>query len=138
MSLRLRVTVLVAVAVALAIVGASLVVYYTDRHELMGQVDNELEESRPLVLRPGPLQVPQRPGLKLLGERGSRHVRIAIGPRLVYVRGALAVVDVAVEKPRPGAALPTVQRFSTRTAPSGARVRVLTYAAQGRIVRISR
>ena len=138
MSLRLRVTVAVAVAVAVAIVGASLVVYYSDRRELMGQVDNELEESRPLVLRPGPLQVPQLPRLKLLGERGSRRVRIAIGPRVVYVRGALAVVDVAVQKPRPGEALPTAQRFSTRTAASGARVRALTYAARGRIVRISR
>jgi hypothetical protein len=42
MSLRLRLTVLASSAVAVAIVGASVVVYYTDRHELISQVDSDL------------------------------------------------------------------------------------------------
>ena len=42
MSFRLRLTVLASLAVAVAIVGASFVVYFTDRHELIGQVDSDL------------------------------------------------------------------------------------------------
>ena len=45
MSFRLRLTVLASLAVAVAIVGASVVVYYTDRHELIGQVDSDLSSS---------------------------------------------------------------------------------------------
>ena len=45
MSFRLRLTVLAALAVAVAIVGASVVVYYTDRHELLSQVDSDLSSS---------------------------------------------------------------------------------------------
>jgi methyl-accepting chemotaxis protein len=48
MSFRLRLTVLASLAVAVAIVGTSFVVYYTDRHELMGQVDTDLKESQSL------------------------------------------------------------------------------------------
>ncbi len=42
MTFRVRLTVLVAAAVAVAIVGASVVVYYTDRSQLMSQVDSDL------------------------------------------------------------------------------------------------
>ncbi len=45
MSFRLRLTVLASLAVAVAIVGASIVVYYTDRHELLSQVDSDLSSS---------------------------------------------------------------------------------------------
>ena len=45
MSFRLRLTMLVSLAVAVAIVGTSFVVYYTDRHELIGQVDSDLTQS---------------------------------------------------------------------------------------------
>ena len=45
MSFRLRLTVLASMAVAVAIVGASVVVYYTDRHALFSQVDNDLSSS---------------------------------------------------------------------------------------------
>ena len=45
MSFRLRLTVLASLAVAVAIVGASVVVYYTDRHELLSQVDSDLSSS---------------------------------------------------------------------------------------------
>lgn len=45
MTFRMRLTVLVSLAVAIAIVGASLVVYYTYRHDLMRQADGELAAS---------------------------------------------------------------------------------------------
>ncbi len=45
MSFRLRLTVLASLAVAVAIVGTSFVVYYTDRHELIAQVDSDLTQS---------------------------------------------------------------------------------------------
>jgi hypothetical protein len=45
MSFRLRLTVLASLAVAVAIVGASIAVYYTDRHELLSQVDSDLSSS---------------------------------------------------------------------------------------------
>ena len=48
MSFRLRLTALASLAVAVAIIGASFVVYYTDRHELIRQVDSDLSESRNL------------------------------------------------------------------------------------------
>jgi two-component system sensor histidine kinase MprB len=46
MSFRLRLTVLAALAVAVALVGASFVVYYTDRGELIDQVDSDLSASQ--------------------------------------------------------------------------------------------
>jgi two-component system, OmpR family, sensor histidine kinase MprB len=66
MSFRLRLTVLVSLAVAVAIVGTSFVVYYTDRHELLSQVDSDLVETQQFVpvntvIRlgpaPGPAQI---------------------------------------------------------------------------------
>jgi len=42
MSFRLRMTILVSLAVAVAIVGTSFLVYYTDRRELIEQVDGDL------------------------------------------------------------------------------------------------
>jgi two-component system sensor histidine kinase MprB len=42
MSFRVRLTLLASLAVAVAIVGTSAIVYYTYRHELIGQVDSEL------------------------------------------------------------------------------------------------
>jgi len=45
MSFRLRLTLLAASAVAVAIVGTSFAVYYTDRAQLVDQVDNELRAS---------------------------------------------------------------------------------------------
>jgi two-component system sensor histidine kinase MprB len=45
MTFRLRLTVLTALAVAAAVVGTSFVVYYTDRSQLVNQVDAELRAS---------------------------------------------------------------------------------------------
>jgi two-component system, OmpR family, sensor histidine kinase MprB len=140
MSLRLRLTVLVSLAVAVAIVGASFVVYYTDRGELIGQVDSELSESRPLVIKPkGQSVSDQRPDVSRRGPVGSnRLVPIPYGSRLVILRGSLAAVHVVVNAPRPGSVVPKAAVFTTATSASGLRSRVLTYTAQGRVVRISR
>jgi two-component system, OmpR family, sensor histidine kinase MprB len=45
MSFRFRLTVLVSVAVAVAIAGTSFLVYVTYKHELYGQVDNQLSDA---------------------------------------------------------------------------------------------
>jgi hypothetical protein len=45
MTFRMRLTVLASLAVAIALVGASVVVYYSYRHDLIGQVDGELGAS---------------------------------------------------------------------------------------------
>src|SRR5581483_3664281 len=45
MSLRLRLTLLASAAVAVAIVGSSIVIYYTDKSELLHQVDSDLRVS---------------------------------------------------------------------------------------------
>ena len=140
MSLRLRLTVLVAVAVAVAVVGASVVVYYTDRRELIGQVDNELKDSRPQVVRPG-FQVVQKQGAPANGPATKvlqRAQRVPIGSRLVFLRGSLAAVSISVKPRAGGLPLPKAARFTTVSAASGQRSRVLTYGLQGKIVRISR
>jgi two-component system sensor histidine kinase MprB len=59
MSFRLRLTLLASLAVAVAIVGTSVLVYYTYRRQLMSQVDGQLRSSLTLpsfktVLAPGP------------------------------------------------------------------------------------
>jgi two-component system, OmpR family, sensor histidine kinase MprB len=140
MSLRLRLTVLVSLAVAVAIVGASFVVYYTDRGELIGQVDSELNESRPLVVTPASRATSEQQ--RVVQRRGpvgrNRLVPIPYGSRLVFLRGSLAAVHVSVQAPHPGSVVPKAARFTTETSSSGQRSRELTYGVEGRIVRISR
>ena len=68
MSFRLRLTLLAASAVAVAIVATSFAVYYTDRAQLVDQVDKELQAS--LKLPPVQIAVKTRtvaPGLLLAG-----------------------------------------------------------------------
>ena len=57
MSFRVRLTLMASLAVAVAIVGAAVVVYYTDRSEMIGQLDRDLIATigrPPLNLRFGP------------------------------------------------------------------------------------
>lgn len=49
MSFRLRLTALASLAVAVAIIGTSVVVYYTDRQELVSQVDGDLSSALALA-----------------------------------------------------------------------------------------
>ncbi len=78
MTFRLRLTLLTASAVAVAIVGTSLAVYYTDRAQLVDQVDKELRASLNLpaikvavkqravrIPLPNAYQTPRPPGLLL-------------------------------------------------------------------------
>jgi two-component system, OmpR family, sensor histidine kinase MprB len=77
MSFRLRLTVLAALAVAAAIVGTSFVVYYTDRTELMGQVDSDLRST--LDLPPLKVLVSGRAKLSLQ----VQGARVSAGPLLL-------------------------------------------------------
>jgi two-component system sensor histidine kinase MprB len=142
MSFRLRLTVLASLAVAIAIVGTSFVVYYTDRHELIGQIDSDLRESQTLP----PLNtVVGRPPTrsKALGQvsfgRGgnivSRLRKLPVHFRLFLPSSSAAVqVQVALNKISPD--IPKTQ-FSTETI-KNVPTRVLKLSLRGETVTISR
>jgi two-component system sensor histidine kinase MprB len=65
MSFRLRLTLLAALAVAVALVGASFVVYYTDRGELMDQVDSDLSASQAVPRLNTVMGVVQKKGIRV-------------------------------------------------------------------------
>ncbi len=129
MSFRLRVTILTALAVAVAIVGASVVVYYTDRSELVKQVDSELTASLQL---PRVEQIVKGPPLP----SGNRFVRVP--PRQLVLPGSLKVVNVAVAR-KLGYAVPLgVGKRAFATVSSGrVHTRVLTVSGPQRVVRIT-
>jgi two-component system sensor histidine kinase MprB len=99
MSFRLRLTVLAALAVAVALVGASFVVYFTDRSELIGQIDSDLRESLTLPrlasVVGGPGAAGNPTGLRLNGAQGgavlSRPPKLPVSFRLVLPRSSAAV-----------------------------------------------
>jgi two-component system, OmpR family, sensor histidine kinase MprB len=134
MSFRIRLTVLVASAVAVAIVGASVVVYYTDRSQLMSQVDSDLDTTLSLPpLNTGFAAVPP-------GKRGVQFGSIPAGSRQIVLPGTQKAVQVSVHR-RIGAAgptlnVPTTRRFTTQVI-AGQRWRVLTLASGGKTIRIS-
>jgi two-component system sensor histidine kinase MprB len=142
MSFRLRLTVLASLAVAIAIVGTSFVAYYTDRHELIGQIDSDLRESQTLP----PLNtVVGRPPTrsKALGQvsfgRGgnivSRLRKLPVHFRLFLPSSSAAVqVQVAPNKISPD--IPKTQ-FSTETI-KNVPTRVLKLSLRGETVTISR
>ena len=137
MSFRLRLTVLVAAAVAVAIVGASVVVYYTDRSQLMSQVDSDL--SRTLSLPSlsaayngnGAAQAKIKQGLAHFGP-------IPTGSLQVIVPGTQKAVRVRVRRKIGGPILdvPTTRRFTTQTI-AGQPSRVLTLASGAKTIQIS-
>ncbi len=139
MSFRVRLTVLASLAVAVAIVGASFVVYFTDRGELIGQLDSELNQTRalpPLAVRyTGPL-APSRFTRARASGGNVNFKSIPVGSRQVVIPRLLKAVQVSVTQRKGGSALTEKQRFSTVVV-GGVRSRVLTYAVQGRVVRIS-
>ena len=123
MSFRLRLTLLASLAVAVAIVGASFVVYYTDRHELMRQVDSDLSSS--LALAPSNVvagsssrrcQAADR--RRSAPRRGIRHPgragRLARHLQLVLPRSSTAVRVTRRSRARPDAA-PRRRRRGSRT-----------------------
>jgi hypothetical protein len=134
-SFRLRLTVLVSAAVAVAIVGASLVVYYTDRSQLMSQVDSDLSTT---------LSLPQLnlayggPATGLLKRNVVRFGSIPVGSKQIVLPGTQKAVRVSVNKKvgGPGIDVPTTRRFTTEMI-AGQRSRVLTLMSGANTIRIS-
>jgi two-component system, OmpR family, sensor histidine kinase MprB len=131
-SFRLRLTLLASLAVAVAIVTTSFVVYFTDRSELMGQVDADLSgtqflpplagfahakvatQANRVAFNAGLKGIPSR---KVILPRSLKAVQVSIGP---------AGVKLAAGPPH----------FSTTTI-GGVRSRVLSLVLAGRKVEIS-
>jgi len=141
MSFRLRLTVLAALAVAVAIVGTSFVVYYTDRHELIREVDGDLSST---VDQP-PLSLLLHGGLAVnrsfsAGSPAPLGAARRVGPagfKVVLPRLSTAVqVNVTPHEQSPAAAK-APPRFSSRTV-KGVPTRVLTLARTGDTVTIER
>ena len=135
MSFRLRLTVLVAAAVAVAIVGASVVVYYTDRSQLMSQVDSDLTRTLTLPSLNGAYNGPAAAKLK---QNVARSGRIPTGSLQVIVPGTQKAVRVRVRGKIGGPILnvPTTRRFTTQTI-AGQPSRVLTLASGAKTIQIS-
>jgi two-component system, OmpR family, sensor histidine kinase MprB len=140
MSFRLRLTVLTAIAVATAIIGASFLVYYVDRGQLIGQVDSELTASRNLpgvaVALNGPAGL--KLGVRQSGKVSNSAVRL-LGPeagKKIILPRSLTVVQIQVL--RRGRALPPTQALGfASTVIGGVHTRVLTYTTPGAIVHLS-
>jgi two-component system sensor histidine kinase MprB len=138
MSFRLRLTVLASLAVAVAIIGTSLVVYYTDRRQLMGQVDSDLKAARSQL---PPLDAQFfRPFDSQRAERVQSRVvsppTIAVGHRQIVLPLTLRAVQVSVVSRQGGATVAKPVRFSNATI-KGVHSRVLTIVLPKRVVRIS-
>jgi two-component system, OmpR family, sensor histidine kinase MprB len=140
-SFRLRLTVLTALAVTAAVVGASFLVYYADRGQLVNQVDSELKASQKLPPLSRALRGPLPPfGLALSGHEGTT-LAPASAPnrsataRVVLPRSLTAVqVEVVV-----GANQKSWSKklgFTTMSI-GGVHSRALTIAAPVGIVRLS-
>jgi two-component system sensor histidine kinase MprB len=145
MSFRLRLTVLVSLAVAVAIVGASFVVYYTDRHELIGQVDSDLKQSqtlsplnavfeRPLIgAKAQGAQVDLNPDTDVVG--GPRTLTLPARFRLFLPRSSAAVqVRVVNRKGGPKVAKPVFATEAIKNVPT----RVLTIQVRNVVITVSR
>jgi two-component system sensor histidine kinase MprB len=142
MSFRLRLTVLCALAVAVAIIGTSFAVYYTDRHELVGQVDTDLVST--LTLPPLNAVVARSPAaLGMLRNTNLAYVKAPASPiapgvfRVVLPRSSTSV-QVRVLKAGPaGVALPSLRRYYTTTR-NGVPTRVLRFTVRHQVVTVSR
>ena len=144
MSFRLRLTVLASLAVAVAIVGASVVVYYTDRHELLSQVDSDLSSSlavpRLNAVFTGPaaglLGVPNGPQVRQSNVVRSRPVSGAAFR--VVLPGSSTAVQVHVFERKPGSSSATARSTFLTTTVNGVPTRTLSIRAGNQIVTISR
>jgi two-component system sensor histidine kinase MprB len=145
MSFRLRLTVLASLAVAVAIVGTSVVVYYTYRHELIGQLDRDLEST--LELPPLSLLAKGPPSsFETVAGQGELQrpelftpTRLQTGFYKVVLPRVAAAVQVHVAARRPGrAAARRAPRFTTVRSPNGVPMRVFTVVLPSQTVTISR
>jgi two-component system, OmpR family, sensor histidine kinase MprB len=144
MSFRLRLTVLTALAVAAAIVGASFLVYYADRAQLIGQVDSELRASRQLA----PMQLLlNRPfqrafhqtlggGTTIIGPPAGGPVPGKVAATKFVVPRSQTVVQVRIVA-RGGGSAGAEQLGFTTTTIGGVHSRALTIAAPVGVVRLS-
>ncbi|HEX3452999.1 MAG TPA: HAMP domain-containing sensor histidine kinase [Gaiellaceae bacterium] len=140
MSFRLRLTVLTAIAVATAIVGASFLVYYVDRGQLIGQVDDELAASRNLpgvqIALNGPASV--KANIRQSVKVNKARVKV-LGPgtgKLILPR-SLTVVQIQISRRAGGktAEAHDLGYFSTEI--DGVHSRALGFTAPGALVRLS-
>jgi two-component system sensor histidine kinase MprB len=125
MTFRLRLTVLTALAVAAAVVGTSFVVYYTDRSQLVSQVDAELRASLNLP----PVAAFVKRGKGGLTIRNVKH-GLSLNHQLV-LPGSFKAVQVRVRRPStpPSLPVPSELRFATETI-GGANWRVLSFSVR--------
>ncbi len=132
MSIRLRLTVLATLAVAIAIAGSAVVIYYTDKSELLHQADSDLRVSTQgtqvrAVIGPSPQQLLKSlPTLaRAKGVRVDRGlVRVAAG-QVVTKKSGAAVNYTVFGLPRRAAFTPKPPAYATLTV-GGVRSRVLT------------
>jgi two-component system sensor histidine kinase MprB len=152
MSFRLRLTVLASLAVAVAIVGTSFVVYYTDRAELMGQVDSDLVTSTSLPpihgllagAKIGFVQGTAKSLLRAYGQSGSESgsgsarliVPAPFRKKQLVLPGSATAVQVTVFSRR-GVLSAKKPTFSTQKV-GNVRFRVLTLSAPSGGIRITR
>ena len=137
MSFRFRLTVLAASAVAVAIVGTSFAVYYTDRAQLVDQVDNELRASLNLPA----LQVAVKsrvvgPAILPKNLYAARPTKAQALLKQIVLPGSLKAVKVAIAARGHAVSLAGTPHFSN-TVVGGVHSRVLTLSNQLANVRIS-
>ena len=137
MSFRLRLTVLVAGAVAVAIVGASVVVYYTDRSQLMSEVDSDLTRTLSLPS----LNAADNGAAAAKIKQGLAHFGpIPTGSLQVILPGTQKAVRVRVRgkigTPGPTFNVAATRRFTTQTI-AGQPSRVLTLVSGAKTIQIS-
>jgi two-component system sensor histidine kinase MprB len=135
MSFRLRLTVLAALAVAVAIVATSFVVYFTDRSELIGQIDTDLRDHQADALlatlpSKGAKAKARHSGLSVI-RKGSHEVIIVDTPK------ADTPIQVSVLPRQAGSSSITPPTSSTETI-AGVPSRALTLTFPRRVVRLSR
>jgi two-component system sensor histidine kinase MprB len=145
MSFRLRLTMLASLAVAVAIVGTSFVVYYTDRHELMSQVDSDLSSSLALpklnAVVSGSISGFTKVGVGA-GVRRSYAKGVTVptppGPfKLVLPRSSTAVQVTVFKRKGGGPSAAPRSKFITTTV-KGMPTRALSISSGNQIVTISR
>jgi two-component system, OmpR family, sensor histidine kinase MprB len=146
MSFRLRLTLLASLAVAVAVAGTAIVVYYTDRQELIGQVDSDLSSTLTLP----PLNAVIATGARRFGQvtavggeihtPSSRLVSHRIPPgvfKVLLPRISTAVQAQVTLRTTRGTASKAPPRFTTATV-KGVPTRVLTIVTPTETVSVRR
>jgi two-component system sensor histidine kinase MprB len=144
-SFRLRLTVLASLAVAVAIVGASVVVYYTDRHELFSQVDSDLSSSLAIPRLNAAVSGTAGDLTRVGGGATVRQSGVIGGPRsvsaaefrVVLPRSSTAV-QVQVRKREPRGSSGTPRSTFITTSVEGVPTRMLSISSRNQVVTISR